>query len=148
MVQIQFTNSGRKIAACISRAAIRSHRDPNCGLGAAGSANNAGLRIKMSVCEPFPPDSNVEGATNATDSSDRKQRSGISRCGSDRLRWILVEAAHTAQRTCPTARAYVERLSQKKHANVARVALARKLLAAAYALLRDGVCSDEAVFAA
>jgi hypothetical protein len=39
-------------------------------------------------------------------------------------------------------------MRQRKHPHVARVALARKLLGAAYALLRDGVCFDESIFAA
>lgn len=42
---------------------------------------------------------------------------------------------------------YFERLRKRKHPHVACVALARKLLGAAYALLRDGVCFDESIFA-
>jgi len=71
----------------------------------------------------------------------------ITRAGSARLRWIMVEAAVTAIRTCPVARAFYERLCRRKPRNVARVALARKLLGAVFALLRDGVCFDEKVFA-
>ena len=43
---------------------------------------------------------------------------------------------------------YFERLRQRKHPHVARVALARKLLGAVYAMLRDGECFDETIFAA
>jgi hypothetical protein len=39
-------------------------------------------------------------------------------------------------------------LLRKKHKHVARVALARKLLIAVYALLHDGVVFDEEKFAA
>jgi hypothetical protein len=39
-------------------------------------------------------------------------------------------------------------LLRKKHKHVARVALARKLLIAVYALLHDGVVFDEDKFAA
>jgi hypothetical protein len=53
-----------------------------------------------------------------------------------------------ALRTSPAARRYFERLRQRKHPHAARVALARKLLSAIYALLRDGVCFEEEVFAA
>ena len=53
----------------------------------------------------------------------------------------------TAVRTSPGARAFFERLCRRKPRHVARVALARKLLGAVYALLRDGVCFDEQVFA-
>ena len=82
------------------------------------------------------------------ESAGKKSRGGISRCGSPRLRWVMVEAAHTAVRCSPAAKRYFERMRRRKHAHVARVALARKLLGAAYALLRDGVCFDESIFAA
>lgn len=81
-------------------------------------------------------------------SAERKRSGGITRTGSPRLRWILVEAALNAVRTSPAARRYFERLKRRKHPNVARVALARKLLGAVYALLRHGVCFDEQAFAA
>jgi hypothetical protein len=38
-------------------------------------------------------------------------------------------------------------LKQRKHGNVAIVALARKLLGAVFAMLRDGECFDETNFA-
>ena len=60
----------------------------------------------------------------------------------------MVEAAHTALRCSPAARGYFERLRRRKHAHVARVALARKLLGAVFAMLRDGECFDETIFAA
>src|SRR5689334_10267239 len=74
------------------------------------------------------------------ESAGHKSRGGISRCGSPRLRWVMVEAAHTALRCSPAARRYFDRLRKRKHAHVARVALARKLLAAVFAMLRDGEC--------
>lgn len=82
------------------------------------------------------------------ESAGHQNRGGISRCGSPRLRWVMVEAAHTALRCSPAARRYFDRLRRRKHAHVARVALARKLLAAVFAMLRDGECFDETVFAA
>lgn len=81
------------------------------------------------------------------ESAGHKSRGGISRCGSPRLRWVMVEAAHTALRCSPAARRYFDRLRKRKHAHVARVALARKLLAAVFAMLRDGECFDETIFA-
>jgi transposase len=80
-------------------------------------------------------------------SAGHQSRGPITRCGSPRLRWVMVEAAHTAARFSPAAGRYFERLRRRKHPHVARVALARKLLGAAYALLRDGVCFDESIFA-
>lgn len=82
------------------------------------------------------------------DSADRWRRGGITRCGSPRLRRILVEAEHVAARSSPAARRHFERLRRRKHPSVARVALARKLLGAVHALLRDGVCFDDQAFAA
>jgi len=53
-----------------------------------------------------------------------------------------------ATRCSPAAKRYYERRSRKKHKHVARVARARKLLIAVYALLHDGVAFDEEKFAA
>lgn len=82
------------------------------------------------------------------ESAGKAARGGITRQGSSALRWILVEAAQVATRSSPAARRYYERLLRKKHKHVARVAVARKLLIAVYALLHDGVEFDEEKFAA
>lgn len=82
------------------------------------------------------------------ESAGKAARGGITRQGSSTLRWILVEAAQVATRCSPAARRYYERLLRKKHKHVARVALARKLLIAVYALLHDGVVFAEDKFAA
>src|SRR6476646_3044281 len=81
------------------------------------------------------------------ESAGKAARGGITRQGSPWMRWILVEAAQVATRCAPAAKRYYERLARKKHKHVARVALARKLLIAVYALLRDGVVFDEQKFA-
>jgi len=82
------------------------------------------------------------------ESAGKQARGGITRTGSPWLRWIMVEAAQVAERTSPAARKYFLRLRRKKHPHVARVALARKLLVAVYALLHDGVAFEESAFAA
>jgi transposase len=82
------------------------------------------------------------------ESAGKAARGGITRQGSPWMRWIMVEAAQVATRCSPAAKRYYERLLRKKHKHVARVALARKLLIAVYALLHDGVVFDEAKFAA
>jgi transposase len=81
------------------------------------------------------------------ESAGKAARGGITHQGSPWMRWILVEAAQVATRCSPAAKRYYERLARKKHKHVARVALARKLLIAVYALLRDGVVFDEQKFA-
>lgn len=82
------------------------------------------------------------------ESAGKAVRGGITRQGSPWMRWVMVEAAQVATRCSPAARRYFERLLRKKHKHVARVALARKLLIAVYALLHDGVTFDEEKFAA
>jgi transposase len=82
------------------------------------------------------------------ESAGKAARGGITRQGSPWMRWIMVEAAQVATRSSAAARRYYERLLRKKHKHVARVALARKLLIAVYALLHDGVVFDEEKFAA
>jgi transposase len=82
------------------------------------------------------------------ESAGKAARGGITRQGSSALRWIMVEAAQVASRCSPAAQRYYQRLLRKKHKHVARVALARKLLIAVYALLHDGVAFDEQKFAA
>jgi transposase len=82
------------------------------------------------------------------ESAGKAARGSITRQGSSRLRWIMVEAAQTATRSSAAVKRYYERLLRKKHKHVARVAVARKLLIAVYALLHDGVMFDEQKFAA
>ena len=82
------------------------------------------------------------------ESAGKAARGGITRQGSPWLRWIMVEAAQVATRSSPAARRYFERLLRKKHKHVARVALARKLLCAVFALLHDGEVFAEDRFAA
>jgi transposase len=82
------------------------------------------------------------------ESAGKAARGGLTRQGSPWMRWVMVEAAQVATRCSPAARRYFERLLRKKHKHVARVALARKLLIAVYALLHDGVTFDEEKFAA
>lgn len=81
------------------------------------------------------------------ESAEKSWRGPITRSGSSRLRWIMVEAAVTAVRTSPRIRAWFERKAQHKPRHVVRVALARKLLGCVWALLRDGTCFNEEVFA-
>ena len=79
------------------------------------------------------------------ESAGKAARGGTTRQGSP---WMMVEAAQVATRSSPGARRSSERLRRKKHKHVARVALARKLRIAVYALLHDGVVFEEAKFAA
>lgn len=82
------------------------------------------------------------------ESAEHRRRGHITRAGSPLLRWVMVEAAMNAARWSPAACGYFERLAKRKPRAVARVALARKLLGAVWALWTYGVCFDEEVFAA
>jgi len=82
------------------------------------------------------------------ESANHKRTGGITHAGSGILRWVMSEAAMTATRYSPAARVWFERLAKRKHRNVARTALARKLLGAVWALWTHGVCFDERIFAA
>jgi transposase len=82
------------------------------------------------------------------ESAGHVRTGSITRSGSRQLRWIMSEAALTALRYCAPARAWHARLAQRKHPHVARIALARKLLGAVWALWTQGLCFDERIFAA
>jgi transposase len=82
------------------------------------------------------------------ESAGKRSYGGITRHGSETLRWIMLQVAQVAARHSPAARDYQQRLRRKKRPQVAKVALARKLLCCVWALLQHGVCYDDTVFAA
>jgi transposase len=82
------------------------------------------------------------------ESAGKRSYGSITRAGSETLRWILLQVAQVAARHDSAASRFYERLRKKKRPQVAKVALARKLLCAVWALLRHGVCYDPQVFAA
>ena len=81
------------------------------------------------------------------ESADKRRSGGITRVGSPWLRWIMVEAGQTALRTAPEVQRWAKSMLRKKHKNTVVVAVARKLLVAVWAMLRDGVAYDEQHFA-
>jgi transposase len=79
------------------------------------------------------------GLIPSEDSSSDKRRLGhISKQGNTLLRWLLVEAASTAQRYDPSWHRQYVRLSMTKHHGVAKVAIAHKLAVRLYWMLRSG----------
>jgi transposase len=79
------------------------------------------------------------GLIPAEDSSADKRRLGhISKQGNPLLRWLLVEAATTAQKHDPSWHRQYLRLSLNKHHGVAKVAIAHKLAVRLYWMLRSG----------
>jgi transposase len=79
------------------------------------------------------------GLTPTVRSSDGKARLGrISHQGSPALRWALIEAAQHAPRGGGPLRDSYERIAQRRGTNVAKVAVARKILSLCFYGLRDG----------
>ncbi len=80
------------------------------------------------------------------ESAGKRRRGGITHQGWNTLRWIMLQVAQVAARYWPGARSYYAGLRARKPAQVARIALARKLLTVVWALLHHGVCYDEELF--
>ena len=73
------------------------------------------------------------------ESSGNKRRLGqVSKQGNSLVRWLLVEAATTAQRYDASWHRQYVRLSMSKHHGVAKVAIAHKLAVRLYWMLRSG----------
>ena len=71
--------------------------------------------------------------------SDQRTRLGhISHQGSPALRWALVEAAQHAARGGGPLRQAFERIAKRRGRQVAKVAVARKILTLCFYGLRDG----------
>jgi hypothetical protein len=60
---------------------------------------------------------------------------------------MMLQVAQVAARCSPGARSYYAGLRARKPAQVAKIALARKLLTVVWALLHHGECFDEELFA-
>jgi transposase len=79
------------------------------------------------------------GMTPSEDSSAGKQRLGhISKQGSSLLRFLLVEAGQAAARIHPEWRRRYIHLAMRRHKNIARVALGRRLAVHLYWMWRNG----------
>jgi transposase len=75
-------------------------------------------------------------------SSDRQHRGGITKAGSPRMRWALVQAAWIARRyrqNDPMVQ-WAEEVAKRRGNGIATVALARKLSGILFAIWRDGTC--------
>jgi transposase len=72
-------------------------------------------------------------------SAERKHFLGISKAGSRVLRYLLVEAAHTAVKKDDDLERFYQRLVARRGRSKAKVAAARKLLIRSYIMLRDEI---------
>jgi transposase len=72
-------------------------------------------------------------------SAERKHFLGISKAGSRLLRYLVVEAAHTAVKKDEELKRFYHRLEARRGRPKAKVAAARKLLVRSYIMLRDEI---------
>ena len=72
-------------------------------------------------------------------SAERQRFLGISKGGSRVLRFLLVEAAHTALRKDAELKQFYQRLAERRGRPKAKVAVSRKLLIRTYIMLRDEI---------
>jgi transposase len=72
-------------------------------------------------------------------SAERKHFLGISKAGSRVLRYLLVEAAHTAVKQDDDLKLFYQRLVTRRGRPKAKTAAARKLLIRSYIMLRDEI---------
>lgn len=78
------------------------------------------------------------------ESGDSRFEGGISKNGSGRLRWLLVQSAYVAVHRCKdeSLSRFYDRLADKKSAKEAIVATVRKMLMSIYHMLDRGVVYD------
>ena len=78
------------------------------------------------------------------ESGDSRIEGSISKRGSSRVRWLLVQAANTAVHTCNDEYLcqFYDRLASRKNSQKAIVATARKLLVSIYHMLDRGEAYD------
>lgn len=72
-------------------------------------------------------------------SAERKKFLGISKAGSRLLRYLVIEAAHTAVKKDDSLKCFYRRLEERRGRPKAKVAVARKLLVRSYIMLRDEI---------
>ena len=72
-------------------------------------------------------------------SAERAIYLGISKAGSRMLRYLLVEATHTAVRKDEDLKRFYKRVAERRGRPKAKVAAARKLLIRAYIMMRDEI---------
>ena len=75
---------------------------------------------------------------------DSRIEGELSRRGSGRVRWLLVQAAHTAVHTCngEYLSRFYQRLASRKNSQKAIVVTARKILVSIYHMLDQGEVYD------
>lgn len=113
-----------------------------------GPVTSVLFRAKVDRIERFPNAHKLESCLGLTagenSSSQRQQRTGITKAGSPQLRWVLVQAAWSLWRTRPEDPMvlWAQQVAKRRGRQVAIVALARKMVGVLYAMWRDGTTYD------
>ncbi len=136
----------REIDATSDEIDRRAHQDPYvdvlCQIRGIGRYTALLVIAEVGDVTRFPDARHLcawAGLTPTVRSSDGKARLGhISHQGSPALRWALVEAAQHAGRGGGPLRESYERIAKRRGKNVAKVAVARKILTLCFYGLRDG----------
>jgi transposase len=76
-------------------------------------------------------------------SADREKHGHITKEGSKSLRWALIQAVPHVVRNNDFFRRFYLRISGRRGVNIAKVAVARKLLSWIYHMLKEGKEFDE-----
>src|ERR671935_12737 len=120
-----------RVHALLARQGIqREHADL---FGAGGRRYLAKLALRE------PARRRLDSLLSLIGDSDGHARLGhISQQGSPHIRWALVEAAQKAAQGGGPLRAAFERIAKRRGRNIAKVAVARKMLTLCYYGLRDG----------
>ena len=136
-----------EVRAADKRLAKLAKADPNCHrlMSVPGVGPVTSLRFAAAVDDVsrFPTAHAVESYVGLVpgeyQSSDRQHRLAITKAGSIRLRWALVQAAWSARNTRPDDPMVIwsREVEKRRGKKVAVVALARKLAGILFALWRD-----------
>jgi transposase len=121
-----------------------------------GPTTAVAFKATLDVIERFSDAHHVQSYLGLTPgeyaSSEKHQRTGITKAGCPRTRWLLVQAAWTAKRAAPNDPMvlWAKEIEKRRGKNVATVALARKLAGILFALWRDGTlyCTESRADAA
>jgi len=122
--------------------------DPLCqrlrSVPGVGPVTSIRFAAALDDCSRFASAHAVQGYLGLTpgenSSSQRQQRTGITKAGPAAVRRVLVQAAWNFRRICPNdpISAWASEIEKRRGRFVATVAVARKLAGVLYALWRDG----------
>jgi transposase len=140
-----------EIAASAKRFAALTKTDPVCkrlttvpGVGPSTALRFvAALDVVTRFASAHKAEAYLGLSPGEKSSSERQQRLGITKAGSNSVRWVLIQAAWILRTCCrsPAARKlqlWAAEVEKRRGKGVATVALARKLAGILFALWRDG----------